>query len=258
MKVLNDLLIELGHAQINTGNDRAHLHVHREEFSLLATTLVNKEQLPLSLLFATDDRSINATFGIHVLFSLDHSHEWLMISTTVPEQDPRYESQTKTIMAADWYERSLHDMFGIIPEGHPDLRRLMHHENIPEGTFPLRKDFAWNTQLEKADIPYPMHHVQGEGIYEIPVGPIHAGIIEPGHFRFNVAGERIITLEGKLFFTHKGVEKLLEGKTIEKALPYIERVSGDSAASHALAFCQSIEKITQTPLSETDLFLRTL
>jgi len=69
MKVLNDLLIELGHAQINTGNDRAHLHVHREEFSLLATTLVNKEQLPLSLLFATDDRSINATFGIHVLFS---------------------------------------------------------------------------------------------------------------------------------------------------------------------------------------------
>jgi len=79
--------------------------------------------------------------------------------------------------------------------------------------------------------------VEGEGIYEIPVGPIHAGIIEPGHFRFNVAGERIITLEGKLFFTHKGVEKLLEGKTPLEALPFIERLSGDMAASHALAFC---------------------
>ena len=86
-----------------------------------------------------------------------------------------------------------------------------------------------------------MGRVEGEGIFQIPVGPIHAGIIEPGHFRFNVAGERIITLEGKLFFTHKGVEKLLEGRTIAEALPLVERVSGDSAASHALAFCQAVE-----------------
>ena len=159
-------------------------------------------------------------------------------------------------MAAHWYERYLRDMFGITPTGHPDLRRLVHHENIPLETYPLRKDFAWNTKLKKDNIPYPMHHVEGEGIFEIPVGPIHAGIIEPGHFRFNVAGERIITLEGKLFFTHKGVEKLLEGKTVSEALLFIERISGDMSASHALAYVQATEKIGNCAVSKRAGMLR--
>jgi Ni,Fe-hydrogenase III large subunit len=161
-------------------------------------------------------------------------------------------------MAAYWFERYLHDMFGIIPDGHPDLRRLVHHENIPEGTHPLRKDFKWNTRLPVADVPYPMARVEGEGVFEIPVGPIHAGIIEPGHFRFSVAGERIITLEGKLFFTHKGVEKLIEGKTPEEALPYIERISGDMAAAHALAFCQAVESALHIEVSKSVRLTRSM
>jgi len=161
-------------------------------------------------------------------------------------------------MAAHWYERYLCDMFGITPVGHPDLRRLVHHENIPLETHPLLKDFAWNTKLKKDNVSYPMHHVEGEGIFEIPVGPIHAGIIEPGHFRFNVAGERIITLEGKLFFTHKGVEKLLEGKTVSEALPFIERISGDMSASHTLAYVQAIEKISECAISKRAQMLRAI
>ena len=199
--------------------------------------------LPLSLLFATDDRATDGSFGVHVVFALDETHGWLMLSAKLPKDAPCYPSVTARVIAAHWYERYAMDMFGIKAEGHPDGRRLVHHENVPTGTHPLRKDFAWNAKLPHADIPYPMHRVEGEGVYEIPVGPIHAGIIEPGHFRFNVAGERIITLEGKLFFTHKGVEKLLEGKTPEEALPFIERLSGDMAASNALAFCQAIESI---------------
>ncbi len=234
------------------------VRLERERFASLCTRLVNEFNLPLSLLFATDDRASNGTFGVHALFSLDASHEWLRVSTALPENDPRYEALTKTIMAAHWYERYAMDMFGIVAEGHPDPRRLAHHENIPLGTHPLRKDFAWNTRLEHADVPYQMAHVEGDGIYEIPVGPIHAGIIEPGHFRFNVAGERIITLEGKLFFTHKGVEKLLEGKTVEQALPYIERVSGDMAAAHATAYCQAVETIGGTAIPKRAAQLRTL
>jgi Ni,Fe-hydrogenase III large subunit len=150
------------------------------------------------------------------------------------------------------------DMFGVVAAGHPDPRRLVNHENVPMGTHPLRKDFAWNTKMKHDDVPFPMLHVEGNGIYEIPVGPIHAGIIEPGHFRFNVAGERIITLEGKLFFTHKGVEKLLEGKTVSAALPFVERISDDSAASHALTFAQAVEAIAGTKVSEKAELLRTL
>lgn len=226
--------------------DEIRCRVEPAEFAPLVEILVNGQSVPLSLVYATDDRKDQDQFGIHAVLSLDEEARWLIVSTFVSSQTPEYPALTTSVMAAHWYERYLQDMFGITADGHPDPRRLVHHENIPEGTHPLRKDFAWNTKLDHANIPYPMHHVKGEGIYEIPVGPIHAGIIEPGHFRFNVAGERIIALEGKLFFTHKGVEKLLEDKTPLEALPFIERLSGDMVASHALAFCQAIEKISGT------------
>ncbi|TAL51270.1 hypothetical protein EPN81_00360 [Patescibacteria group bacterium] len=236
--------------------DEVRCQVEASAFAPLVEKLSKEAGLPVSLVYATDDRVQENTFGVHAVLSLDEESRWLVISTSVEESNAQYPSLTASVMAAHWYERYLQDMFGITPEGHPDPRRLVHHENIPEGTHPLRKDFAWDTKLDHAQIPYPMHHVEGEGIYEIPVGPIHAGIIEPGHFRFNVAGERIITLEGKLFFTHKGVEKLLEGKTPEEALPFIERLSGDMAASHALAFCQAVEKISGTKVPERAQALR--
>ncbi len=232
--------------------------VDRDDFTNLCDRLNREFDLRLALFYATDQIKESKTFGINAIFSLDETHEWLQISSQLPEKDPNYESLTKTIMAAHWYERYAMDMFGIVATGHPDPRRLVHHENIPLDTHPLRKDFAWNTKLEHDNVPYPMHHVSGEGIYEIPVGPIHAGIIEPGHFRFNVAGERIITLEGKLFFTHKGVEKLLEGKKVSEAMPFIERISGDMAASHGLAFSQAIESITDTEVSDRAKQIRSL
>lgn len=232
--------------------------VGKESFATTIRSLVEDHGLFLSSLYGADDRHENGSFAVHAVLSSDHSDEWLLLDTLVSADDPKYPSVTAILMAAHWYERYLHDMFGIVPEGHPDLRRLVNHENIPAGTFPLRKDFAWDTKLAHADEPYPMGHVEGEGIYEIPVGPIHAGIIEPGHFRFNVAGERIITLEGKLFFTHKGVEKLLEGKTVSDGLKLIERVSDDMSASHALAYCQAVESICQVIVPARALALRTI
>lgn len=236
----------------------ADARVPRDLFAQLADAIVNVHGQRLALLFATDDRAAGQGFGVHALFALDEAQGWIRLATSLPESDPRYPSLTRTVMAAHWYERYAMDMFGIVAEGHPDPRRLVHHENVPAGTHPLRKDFSWHARMAHADVPYPMHHVEGEGIYEIPVGPIHAGIIEPGHFRFNVAGERIITLEGKLFFTHKGVEKLLEGKTPDAALPFVERVSGDMAAAHALAFCQAVEDAAGTRVPERAAELRTL
>ncbi|HEY3384387.1 MAG TPA: NADH-quinone oxidoreductase subunit C [Vicinamibacterales bacterium] len=231
-------------------------YVHHSVFQTVVEALHQQSGLPLDLLFATDNRAANGTFGLHAVLAVDASHEWIEVVTTLPETDPVYDSLTPTVMAAHWYERYAQDMFGIVAQGHPDPRRLVHHENIPAGTHPLRKDFGWDTPLPHADEPYPLGRVAGEGIFQIPVGPIHAGIIEPGHFRFNVAGERIITLEGKLFFTHKGVEKLLEGKTPPEAMPFVERVSGDSAASHALAFCQAIESVAGCAVAERARLIR--
>ncbi|TSC79926.1 MAG: putative formate hydrogenlyase large subunit [Candidatus Peregrinibacteria bacterium Gr01-1014_25] len=233
------------------------VRVERERFAEVATLLAHNHHLPLSLLYATDDRKTQGTYGVHAVFEGGQSG-WLMLSTALPSDDARYASVTRTVLAAHWYERYAADMFGIVADGHPDPRRLVLHENMPEGVHPLRKDFAWNTRLPHANVPYPMHHVDGEGIYEIPVGPIHAGIIEPGHFRFNVAGERIIALEGKLFFTHKGCEKLLEGKNAKAALPFIERISGDASASHALAFCQAMETLAGCAVPARANDIRTL
>jgi Ni,Fe-hydrogenase III large subunit/Ni,Fe-hydrogenase III component G len=228
----------------------------RADFPVLAASLHQDWGLPLDLLFATDDRPAGDGFGIHAVFAVDPAHHFLEIAADLPAEAPEYPSVTRHVMAAHWYERYAQDMFGIRADGHPDGRRLVHHENVPAGTHPLRKDFAWDTRLPHANEPYPMGRVEGEGIFQIPVGPIHAGIIEPGHFRFHVAGERIITLEGKLFFTHKGVEKLLEGRTVDAALPLVERVSGDSAASHALAFCQAVEGLAACDVPERARALR--
>lgn len=240
------------------GDDLISAKVSRDELANIATVLVSEYKLPLSLLFGTDDRVEKNSFGVHVVFSLDEEKKWLKLSADIPQDDSQYPALTETIMAAHWYERYLRDMFGITPVGHPDLRRLVHHENIPENIFPLQKDFAWNTKFPKDNVPYPMHHIKGEGVFEIPVGPIHAGIIEPGHFRFNVAGERILTLEGKLFFTHKGVEKLMEGKTVSDALPFVERLSGDASASHALAYAQAVEKLSNCMIPQRAQMLRTI
>jgi Ni,Fe-hydrogenase III large subunit/Ni,Fe-hydrogenase III component G len=232
--------------------------VRAADFSAVCAELHAARDLPLDLLFATDDRPQGQGFGLHAVFGLDAAHHFLEVATDLPADNPVYDSLTRHVMAAHWYERYAQDMFGIRAAGHPDGRRLVHHENVPAGTHPLRKDFAWDTALARADEPYPLGRVEGEGIFQIPVGPIHAGIIEPGHFRFNVAGERIITLEGKLFFTHKGVEKLLEGRTADAGLPFVERVSGDSAASHALAYCQAVEAIAGSYVPERARVLRVL
>ncbi|MES2014568.1 MAG: NADH-quinone oxidoreductase subunit C [Patescibacteria group bacterium] len=212
--------------------------------------------IPLVLMYATDERKKSSVFVIHAVFQIEG--ELLTIESDVSPENPSYPSLTRSIMAAHWYERQIMDQFGIEAVGHPDPRRLMHHENIPEGTYPMRKDFEWDTKLAHANVPYPMHQVEGEGVYEIPVGPIHAGIIEPGHFRFNVRGERIITLEGKLFFKHKGVLKLVEGKTPEEALPFVERVSGDMVVGHTLAFVQAVEKVSGVKVSERAEYLRVI
>ena len=91
--------------------------------------------------------------------------------------------------------------------------------------------------------PFPFRHVEGEGLFEITVGPVHAGIIEPGHFRFTVEGETIVNLETRLGFVHKGTEKLFETLPFERTPELAERVSGDTSAGHALAYCQALEAL---------------
>ncbi len=127
------------------------------------------------------------------------------------------------------------------------------------GVYPLRKDFDPAVPVPRVERePHRFHELHGEGIVEIPVGPIHAGVIEPGHFRFAAVGEVILHLETRLFYTHRGIEKLAEGKTADHVLQLAERICGVCSLSHAVAYCQAVESIASAAAPPRAAALRTL
>ncbi|HRC43180.1 MAG TPA: NADH-quinone oxidoreductase subunit C [Nitrospira sp.] len=212
----------------------------------------------LSLLWAVDHRPREARYELCYLFTLAERKDWLLLATNLHGDEREFPSITPHLHAAKWYEREIRDLFGLIPVGHPDLRRLVRHEHWPKGSHPLKKDFSWDRVLGRAQGEYAFRKIHGEGVFEIPVGPIHAGIIEPGHFRFSVAGEPIMQLEVRHFWKHRGVEKLFEQQQLTEAVPLSERVSGDTSVGHSLAYCQAVETLQGMEISPRARYLRTM
>jgi Ni,Fe-hydrogenase III large subunit/Ni,Fe-hydrogenase III component G len=217
---------------------------------------LEKKGYSLALMFANDERQINRHFAVYAIFA-GHG-QFQSLKVLIQEGAEEFPSLTLAIPAAGWYEREINDLFGIKPVGHPDLRPLVLHENWPEGVFPLRKDFSDTMPVPEGGRLFPMNKVYGEGIFEVPVGPIHAGIIEPGHFRFSQAGEDIINLDAKLFFTHRGIEKAVEGLPLEQAIYQAERICGACAVSHGIAFSQAVEALAGVQVSMRAQYLRVL
>ncbi len=163
------------------------------------------------------------------------------------------------VPAANWHEREAQDLFGIVFSGHPDPRPLVVHDGWPKGLYPLRKSFAAGQRppVEQGE-EFPHLLVEGEGVLEVPVGPIHAGIIEPGHFRFSTVGESILNLEARLFYTHRGLEKRTEGMNVVDAFHVAERMCGVCSAAHGLGFCEAAEQIVGIEVPARARVLRTL
>ena len=162
--------------------------------------------------------------------------------------------------SASWYEREVGDGFGVRFEGAFDRRRLFLHEAYPDSFHPLQKLFV-NGPLKLDGTPGTEHRfkrVAGEGVYQIPVGPVHAGVIEPGHFRFSVIGESVFSLELRMFYKHRGVEKLAEGRTPTDCVKIAEAISGDESASNAVAFCLAVERVAGAAVPERGWALRTI
>ena len=135
----------------------------------------------------------------------------------------------------------MRDLFGIEPIGHQRPARLVLHQHWPEGWHPMRADAGPAPAFGDESQAYPFLAVEGPGVYEIPVGPVHAGIIEPGHFRFSVVGETILNMKARLWFVHKGIERLFQGRDVAGGVELAERISGDTAVGHTLAYCLAVE-----------------
>lgn len=161
--------------------------------------------------------------------------------------------------AADRPERHAHDLLGVVFSGQPDARRWTRHQAWSEKVFPLQSQFAMEAGgPSPADDTYPFHSAQGAGVVEIPVGPVHAGIIEPGHFRFQAVGETVLNLEERLGYVHKGIEKIAAGRDAAGLARLAARVSGDSTVAHAWAACQAMERACRIEVPPRGLCLRAI
>lgn len=228
------------------------------ELAPACAAVVDETQARLALMVAEDDRASSGCYRLSYVFAQPQGG-WLTLETYVPEAESAFPSVTPFVPAAHWYEREAQDMFGLTAVGHPDPRRLVLHDDWPDGVHPLRKDFDPSRPVPRVERPPErFHHLHGDGFVEIPVGPIHAGVIEPGHFRFAAVGEAILHLETRLFYTHRGIEKLAEGKTTQQALQLAERICGACSCSHGVSYSQAIELIAGVPAPPRAAALRTL
>ena len=259
-QMLNDHIKALfaGEILASTIVHQTELYIEVKPGRLREICLYSDYQLGYALvdLFASDERSLIGSFAVYYVFANRADGLLLTIKTAVHDGEPTIPSISGEIHAAALYEREIQDLFGIVPVDHPDGKRLVWHSNWPAGKFPLRKDYPLAEQPDQAGEPMEFVRVSGAGVYEIPVGPVHAGIIEPGHFRFSVAGEPIINLEAQLYFVHKGIEKLAESSSIERGLYIAERISGDETFSNSLAYCQALEKIAGVTIPERAAYTR--
>lgn len=233
------------------------LKVKPEHLRGAANTLSDGGSNPLCAMFGADETHRGGNLAIYCLFYNVKKRDLDVLKAEFPEGVYSYPSVTVRIPAAAWYEREIRDMFGLIPEGHPDPRPLVLHENFPSNFHPMRKFNPCSCQVHGRQ-SYEMATSKGEGLFEVPVGPIHAGIIEPGHFRFSQAGEAMLQLDAKLFFTHRGIEKAVEGRTPYEALPIIERICGACSVSNTLSFCQAVEKLARVQVPRRAWLIRTM
>jgi len=181
-----------------------------------------------------------------------------LLTITLPIDGDRYPDISDLFPAANRMQRATFDLLGLRPEDAADQRKWLRHGAWPEDVFPLRKSFDASQTFRNEVDGYPFVVVQGEGVHEIPVGPVHAGTIEPGHFRFSIVGEGILRLEERLGYKHKGVEKLFESMNVMQGAKLAGRISCDSTVAYAWAYAMAVESATGVTPPPRALWLRAL
>jgi Ni,Fe-hydrogenase III large subunit len=172
---------------------------------------------------------------------------------SLPCPDGSYPSVARRHPPALRLERTMHDLFGLVPERLPDTRPWLDY-----GKWPLSVPLNPGRAAPVESQPYAFLAAEGEGLHQIAVGPVHAGIIEPGHFRFSASGETVVRLEQRLGYTHKGIEGLMAGADLERAAKLAGRVSGDSTVAYAWAFARAAEAAMQVEIPARAAWLRAL
>jgi Ni,Fe-hydrogenase III large subunit/Ni,Fe-hydrogenase III component G len=189
------------------------------------------------------ERSISTAAEYVLSAALQDADGLQVVEVLLERKRPEYPDLGAIFPVAGRLQRAAFDMVGARAIGGDD-RPWLRHAAWPTDAFPLRHE-TMATGAESGD-DYAFVRVAGDGVHEIPVGPVHAGIIEPGHFRFSVVGEKILRLEERLGYVHKGIEKRFESMSLEQGVRLAARISGDSAVAFSWAYCMAVEHVTKT------------
>jgi len=233
------------------------LRIPREQFED-AAKVMKLAGARLVAEWGVDETLMGRTFAVFACYAREN--DYLLLGCEFPVDDPTFPSLSKFFVPAFRFERQIHSLLGFLPTGHvhTDLRPWIKHEDWPPDAWPLRKAFAAGQRMPRVAGEYKWIRAEGEGVYEIPVGPVHAGIIEPGHFRFQAMGEDVLNLEERLGYTHKGIEKRFEQISWQEGARLAGRVSGDSTVAHSLTYCRAVEELAETKVPPRAAWLRAL
>lgn len=188
---------------------------------------------------------------VHMALFDETTQDIGVISLECP--DGRYPSVGRSHAPALRLERAAADLFGLSPQGAPDARPWLDH-----GKWGVRYPLGARREATPKDSPYRFLAADGDSLHQIAVGPVHAGIIEPGHFRFTASGETIVRLEERLGYTHKGVEGLMGGADLDRAAKLAGRISGDSTVAYSFAFARAVEAALSVEVPPRAVWLRAL
>ena len=233
--------------------------IEKTAMRAVVLALVDKLQARFLISVGTDKRPVTGDFSILHLFSLDREHLYVLLESPVSEKDPRIESITEVIPGANWAEREFRDAIGVHPDGHPDPRRLLLADDWPEGVFPLRRDFPYNYQPPRAENVRPQMREPPAGASVMPIGPFFPVLEEPAYWRMFVEGETVVGCDTRLFYNHRGIEKLGDSVLTYNEIPYLaERICGICGFIHSTCYCQALEKAAGIDAPRRARYIRTI
>ena len=236
----------------------------RDSLRPIVTYIMQSEKFKeahIATMVGTDERPLrgkmSVTFWINTL--TDSMNVFIGVRTYLEEDNLEYDSVSKDVPGANWYEREIYDMLGVVPRGHPDLRRLILPDDWPDNVYPLRKDFKYT----ESPVSYPNYSFtyteERPSCAIVPLGPYHVSLDEPAHFKLYVRGEEIVGCDYKGFYSHRGVEKIAESRLTYEQVNFIaERICGICGYTHSTAYCQAIERISKIEVPERAEYIRTL
>src|SRR5579862_1648365 len=226
--------------------------VSQDEWRQVAEDLGAAGARLLALWASTDE---HARTHVRAAFLTDQGG--LVLTLPIADPDALYPGIEDFFPVAARMQRAIADLSGIRSTD-PDVRPWLRHAAWTQGYRPLVDAPPSTTDAESLTETYEFVRVEGEGVHEIAVGPVHAGTIEPGHFRFSVVGEKVLRLEERLGYVHKGIERRFTEIAIAAGHRLAARVSGDSAVAFSWAYCQALEGMSDVKIPARAVWLRAL